>query len=142
MVAKVAVMKGFAAILGWLWCVSAVAVPARVGHIIDGDTFAALVKLDSDTEVSVRVRLRNVDTPEIHGACQSERQMAARARDRLSEMIPVGTVVELSNIKDDKYLGRIDANVADARGRDVGTRLVTEGLGRRYNGGHRNGWCK
>jgi len=135
-------MKGFAAIIGCLFCVPAVAVPARVGHIIDGDTFSALVKLDSDTEVSVRVRLRNVDTPEIHGACQSERQMATRARDRLSEMIPVGTVVELSNIKDDKYLGRIDANVADARGRDVGTRLVTEGLGRRYNGGHRNGWCK
>jgi endonuclease YncB( thermonuclease family) len=68
--------------------------------------------------------------------------MAARARDRLSEMIPVGTVVELSNIKDDKYLGRIDANVADARGRDVGTRLVTEGLGRRYSGGKRAGWCR
>ena len=135
-------MKGLSALVFCLICAPAVAVPARVGHIIDGDTFSGVVKLDTDTEVSVRVRLRNVDTPEIHGECEYERKMAARARDRLAEMIPVGTVVELSNIKDDKYLGRIDANVADAQGRDVGARLVTEGLGRRYNGGHRNGWCK
>ena len=120
----------------------AVAVPARVGHIIDGDTFSGVVKLEGDIEISVRVRLRNIDTPEINGECSYEKSMAQKARTRLSQLIPIGSTVELTNIKDDKYLGRIDANVIDARGRDVGNVLVREGLGRKYNGGRRGKWCK
>lgn len=121
---------------------AAFAVPARVGYIVDGDTFSGQVLLaDSDTEISVRVRLRNVDTPEIHGACDAEIKQAQYAKQRLGEIIPVGTVVELKNIKDDKYLGRIDANVFDSAGRDVGNVLVAERVGRSYNGGKRSGWC-
>ena len=143
MVPKVAMMKSLAGICCYfLWAGCAFAVPARVGHIIDGDTFSAAVKLDGDIEISVRVRIRNVDTPEINGECEYERNKAQQARNRLSELIPVGGLVALSNIKDDKYLGRIDANVSDARGRDIGGVLVREGLGRRYSGGRREKWCK
>ena len=129
---------GFGALF-WANCV--LAVPARVGHIIDGDTFSGVVKLDQDVEISVRVRMRNVDTPEINGECDLERTRAVQARERLREIMPTGTVVELTNIKDDKYLGRIDANVLDASGQDVGTRLIKEGFGRKYNGGRRDKWC-
>lgn len=143
MVATVAVMNKVVSLIFSVMCVMpAVAVPARVGHIIDGDTFSGVVRLDSDVEISVRVRIRNIDTPEIHGECEYERNMAARARTRLGELIPVGSTVELSNIKDDKYLGRIDANVADSRGVDIGNKLVREGLARKYNGGKRAGWCR
>ncbi len=136
-------MKWFCvAVLGCAWGVTAFAVPARVGHILDGDTFSASVNLDADTTVSVRVRLRNVDTPEMNGDCEYERARAVAARDRLAEIIPVGSMVELSNVKDDKYLGRIDANVADSRGRDVGEILIREKFGRKYNGGKRKSWCK
>lgn len=117
------------------------AVPARVGYIVDGDTFAARVLLQDDIEISVRVRLRNVDTPELHGQCIDEIIMANIARDRLSQLIPVGSVIELKNIKDDKYLGRIDANVIMPDGRDAGDVLVAEKLGRPYSGGRRTGWC-
>lgn len=117
------------------------AVPARVGYIVDGDTFAARVLLQDDIEISVRVRLRNVDTPELHGQCIEEIIMANIARDRLSQLIPVGSVVELKNVKDDKYLGRIDANVIMPDGRDAGDLLVAEKLGRPYSGGRRTGWC-
>lgn len=129
------------AVLGCAVSCAAVAVPARVGHILDGDTFSASVSLDADTTVSVRVRLRNVDTPEMNGDCEYERVRAVAARDKLVEIIPVGSVVELTNVKDDKYLGRIDANVADARGRDVGEILIREKFGRKYNGGKRKPWC-
>ena len=117
------------------------ATPAVVGYIIDGDTFAGRVKLDDGIQISVRVRLRNVDTPELHGACDYEIRRANMARERLAELIPVGTVVELTKIKDDKYLGRIDAYVAMRDGRDVGRVLIKEGLGRPYKGGRRAGWC-
>ena len=143
MVAKVAVMKWFCvAVLVFTWGASAFAVPARVGHILDGDTFSAAVSLDADTTVSVRVRLRNVDTPEMNGDCEYERSRAIAARDRLAEIIPVGSMVELSNVKDDKYLGRIDANVKNANGADVGEILIREKFGRKYNGGRRKPWCK
>lgn len=143
MVATVAVMKVFGIAIFGILCVGvAFATPARVGRIIDGDTFDAVVMLGGDIRVSARVRIRDIDTPEIHGKCASEREMAAAARARLAEMLPVGSIVELTNIKDDKYLGRIDANVADGHGTDVGRALIRAGLGRSYNGGKRAGWCK
>lgn len=119
----------------------AVATPATVDYIFDGDTFAAYVNLEDDINISVRVRLMNVDAPEIHGACDYEIRAALRAKERLAELIPVGSVVELSKIKDDKYLGRIDAYVKTADGRDVGAVLISEKLGRPYSGGRRAGWC-
>ena len=131
----------FCVVLG-LYSGVANAVPAVVRYIVDGDTFSAGVKLQDDTTVSVRVRLRNVDTPELHGECIDEIVAANVAKNRLEELLPVGTTVELKNVKDDKYLGRIDANVVDSRGRDVGNMLIRDGLGRRYGGGKRRSWCK
>lgn len=120
---------------------NAFATPAVVKYIVDGDTFSAGVKIDDDIEISVRVRIRNIDTPEIHGQCISEITGALYAKQRLGEIIPVGTVVDLQNIKDDKYLGRIDANVFDAENRDVGKIMISEKIARPYNGGKRQGWC-
>lgn len=120
----------------------AYATPAEVSYIIDGDTFAVRVMLADDTKITVRVRLINVDTPEIHGECESEIRAAFAAKARLSELLPVGSVAELRDIKDDKYLGRIDARVLTADGRDVGNVLIHEKLGRPYSGGRRDGWCK
>lgn len=135
-------MRYLFVLCGLLFAGTANAVPARVGYIVDGDTFAGIVKLQDDIEISVRVRLRNVDTPELHGECINEIIMANIARNRLSELIPVGSMVELQNIKDDKYLGRIDANVIMSDGRDVGDVLVAEKFGRSYSGGRRSGWCE
>lgn len=120
---------------------SAHATPAIVDYIFDGDTFAAYVKLEDGIKISVRVRLMNVDTPEIHGACPREIEMANRAKLRLGALIPVGSTVELAKIKDDKYLGRIDAYVKMPDGRDVGEVLISEKLGRPYGGGRRAPWC-
>lgn len=142
MVATVAVMQKFlVAFFGILCAGVAFATPARVDYIVDGDTFGATVMLDGDIRVPVRVRIRDIDTPEIHGKCAAERERADAARARLGEILPPGSIVELTNIKDDKYLGRIDANVADARGVDVSANMVRAGLGRPYNGGRRAGWC-
>ncbi len=129
-------------VLGLFLSWHAYAVPAVVDYIIDGDTFAAGVKIDGDITISVRVRVINIDTPEINGACQSEIDAAYRAKDKLAELLPIGDVVDLKNIKDDKYLGRIDANVILSDGRDVGNILVRENLARPYNGEKRKSWCK
>lgn len=121
---------------------NAVAVMATVDYIFDGDTFAGVVHISDDIDVDVRVRLINIDTPEIHGMCDSETRMALRARDRLAELIPTHTRIKLTEIQDDKYLGRIDARVFDADGRDVGNILIQEKLARPYSGGKRQSWCE
>ena len=117
------------------------AMPATVDYVYDGDTFAAVAHVDDGTDVDVRVRLINVDTPEMNGQCESETKRANAARERLMQLVPRGTVVELKNIKDDKYVGRIDANVILPDGRDAGRVLINEKHGRPYSGGKRAGWC-
>ena len=65
-------------------CQNCLATPVRVTYIIDGDTFVGDILLADKTEVmSVKVRLRNVDTPELHGDCESEIKRANYARQRL-----------------------------------------------------------
>ena len=119
------------------------AVPATVTRIVDGDTFIARVALSKNVNVStISVRLRNVDTPEIHGECDEEIEKALIAKQRLAELIPVGQTVEIKNITNDKYEGRIDANVYDKNNQDVGAILIKEKLGRSYSGGRRQPWCK
>lgn len=120
----------------------AFAVPAVVNYIFDGDTFAADVVLEDGIKIPVRVRLDGVDTPEIHGNCDYEIKMANMAKERLAQLLPVGSTVELQDIKDDKYLGRIDAKVITANKQNVADILVKEKLGRKYNGGKRLSWCK
>ena len=118
------------------------ATPAIVKYVVDGDTFVADIVLRDNIEVmSVNVRLINVDTPEIHGQCADEIKRAKYAKQRLSELISVGTTVELKNIKNDKYAGRIDANVYDSANRDIGKVLIKEKVGRPYSGGKRKSWC-
>ena len=136
-------MKSFASLFCMIFvCQNCLATPVRVTYIIDGDTFVGDVLLADKTEVmSVKVRLRNVDTPELHGDCESEIKRANYAKQRLGELIPVGSTVEIKNIKNDKYAGRIDANVYDSANRDVGQVLVKEKVGRAYNGGKRKTWC-
>ena len=120
---------------------SAYAVPAVVDYVLDGDTFAAGVKIDDDITITVRVRIINVDTPELNGTCATEINKANLAKDFVSNLLTRGTVIDLQNIKDDKYLGRIDANVILSDGRDVGEVLIQENLARPYDGGKRHGWC-
>lgn len=113
---------------------------AKTDYIFDGDTFSAQVHLENGAKISVRVRIRNIDAPEIHGECDYEIQLAQMARQRLSALLPKGTIVMLDNIKDDKYLGRIDALV-DLDGRDLGKIMIDGKLARKYNGGKRMPWC-
>jgi len=135
--------KYLVAFLVCVFCYDCFATSVVVKRIVDGDTFIADVLLNNgDMVKSVSVRLRNVDTPELHGQCDAEIKMANSAKQRLGELIPVGSNIEIKNIKDDKYAGRIDANVFDSRGRDVGTILTKEKLGRSYSGGKRKSWCK
>jgi len=116
-------------------------VSAVVDYIFDGDTFSAFVHLEQGIQISVRVRVMDIDAPEMAGQCDKEIEWAHRATNRLAELLPIGSKVMLSGIKDDKYLGRIDAYVKTESGVDISKVMVRENLARPYGGGKRMPWC-
>lgn len=113
-------------------------VPADVISVYDGDSFTALAHPWPGLDVTVRIRVKGVDTPEIRGKCEREKKAARAARNRVRGLVKGGVL--LARISDDKY-SRKAARVLLPDGRDLAEILVSEGLGRRYDGGRREGWC-
>ena len=85
-----------------------------------------------------KVRVAGVDTPEIRGKCQAEKDKAVRARDFVRAT--VGARVQLTDVRHGKYAGRVVADVW-VDGRKLSELLIAENLGRPYHGGRRQGWC-
>ena len=113
---------------------------AEVVRVLDGDTFEARVRIWPGMEITTRVRLRGIDAPEMHARCDDERVKAIAARDALARILNEGAV-GIARIGQDKYGGRVDADVSTARTPDVSAALFERGLVRRYAGGKRESWC-
>jgi micrococcal nuclease len=114
--------------------------PAEVLRVIDGDTFEARVRIWPGMEVTTKVRLRSIDAPEMHARCEDERVKAIAARDALARLLSEGAV-GVARIGQDKYGGRVDADVSTVGTSDVSAVLLERGLARRYSGGRRESWC-
>ncbi len=91
-------------------------------------------------EVTTKVRLRGIDAPEMRARCEDERVKAVAARDALAPVLSEGAV-GVSRVGQDKYGGRVDADVSTERTSDVSAALLERGLARRYSGGRRESWC-
>jgi endonuclease YncB( thermonuclease family) len=112
-----------------------------VVDIYDGDTF--YIRMDGlPPELSrIGVRVRGVDTPEMRGKCEFEKRNAAGAKLYTTRMIRLaGNKVTLTNLKWDKYGGRVDADVY-VNGRNLAQDLIMQSYARPYVGGARKGWC-
>jgi endonuclease YncB( thermonuclease family) len=109
-------------------------------RIIDGDTFEARVRVWPGLNVDTKVRLRNVDAPELHARCADELAKAQAARAALETMLAAGGVT-ISQVGIDKYGGRVDAVVSTRDTADVSAALLNGGWARSYDGGRRESWC-
>ncbi len=107
---------------------------ARVVSVYDGDTMTVDAEPWPGLTARTKVRVAGVDTPEIRGKCQREKDLAIRARDF------VCATVQLTNIRPGKYAGRMIA-VVWVDGQKLSDLLIAENLGRPYHGGRREGWC-
>lgn len=83
-----------------------------------------------------RIRLADIDTPELDGKCPAESALALRARDRLQAILSRG--YEIRRTGKDRY-GRTLA-IVTVGGRSAGDILVSEGLARTWSG-RREPWC-
>lgn len=121
--------------------------PARVTAVVDGDTLAVRVTVWLDQEVTTRVRLNGIDTPESRSACAEEKRMAQEARQKLADLVAPATegrgdaTIRLHDVEYDKYGGRVRARVTLADGTDLAQALIHAGHARPYQGGKRQPWC-
>lgn len=118
-------------------------VSVEFDRIVDGDTFRIYVVLASGERASAPVRIRGVDTPELHGACEAEIR-AAREAARVLERLLRGGEILLERIASDKYdrvLARVVVRGPDGHSRDIAEAMVRGGYGRFYDGHRRAGWC-
>lgn len=115
-------------------------VQASVNTVVDGDTLDVTAHVWLGLNYTTRVRIRGIDTPELHSSCAAEKAMAEQARQRLVRI--AGDTVSLANVMDDKYGGRVDADVANAAGADLKAAMLATGLAHPYDGkGARADWC-
>lgn len=96
-------------------------------RILDGDTF------------DVRVRISNIDTPELRGECWEEKALAQAAKARAIELLESGRFVLRAEGFDRS--GRILATVELEDGSDFGGRLVGEELAIVWVGSQGE-WCR
>ena len=111
--------------------------PIRFGKVVkvyDGDTITIAAKLPGTEGPIYRfsVRLNGIDTPEIRGKSEAEKELAILARDALHELI-YGNIVELRNVANEKY-GRILAEVYLGE-LNVNEWLISENFAVKYDGG-------
>ena len=110
-------------------------VEAELISVIDGDTLLVEARPWPQHSVTVLVRLRGIDAPELRAKCQTARQAAIRARTALAALVEGG--VRLTNIAGDKYFGRVVADVSGPDDANYAGQLLALGLVRPYDGGRR-----
>ena len=113
---------------------------AKVVKVYDGDTFTVEAYPWPGLEAKASVRVNGVDTPEIRGKCEAEKQQAIEAREFVKGLV-LGEVVYLENVKHGRYASRVVADVKLGNGDNLAEKIISQGLGREYHGGARVGWC-
>ena len=104
---------------------------SMVNCVVDGDTF----RLSGD-----KIRIADIDTPELHPArCPYEQALGEAAKQRLLELLNAGPFDLRPIDRDTDRYGR-KLRVVMRGGKSLGDVLVTEGLARTWEG-RRRGWC-
>lgn len=121
---------------------------AVVINHIDGDTI--LISTKSCLFVTryyciqgiIPLRLRGINTPELHGKCEQEKQKAQEALAELQRLVPKGTTIQLFKVGLEKY-GRVLAEISTQDGINIGKQMLNAELAHPYFGGHRDPleWC-
>ena len=114
---------------------------SKVISVYDGDTFRVNIdSLPSIVGKNIPVRLEGVDTPEINGKCQYEKDLALEARDFVRSKLSNAVEILLNDLQRGKYF-RIVAKVY-IDGVSLEEELLKNGLAYQYKGGKKSSWCK
>ena len=113
---------------------------SKVISVYDGDTFR--VDIDSLPPIvgkNIPIRLNGVDTPEIRGKCQYEKDLALKARDFVRNKLTNAKEIKLTKLQRGKYF-RVVADVM-IDGVSLEQELLENKLAYKYTGGKKSSWC-
>ena len=111
--------------------------------VYDGDTFK--VNIDEIPykifSKGISIRVRGIDTPEMHGKCDNERKMARKAKEIVKKYLS-NKRVRLIDVKRGKYF-RIVATVKSVGEKETLEEvLLRENVAVEYDGGKKTkDWC-
>ncbi len=115
--------------------------PVKQGVVIkvyDGDTITIasrlpIIPIETQPIYRFSVRLNGIDTPEIKGKDDDEKQCAQRAKEYVSKMV-MGKLVTLEDVQLEKY-GRLLATVLTETGENLNELMVNCRYAVKYDGG-------
>jgi micrococcal nuclease len=116
------------------------AIVSKVISVYDGDTFR--VDIDSLPPIvgkNIPIRLNGIDTPEIRGKCQYEKDLALKARDFVRNKLANAKEIKLNNLQRGKYF-RVVADVM-VDGVSLEQELLDKEFAYTYTGGKKSSWC-
>ena len=116
------------------------AIVSKVISVYDGDTFR--VDIDSLPPIvgkNIPIRLNGIDTPEIRGKCQYEKDLALKARDFVRNKLVNAKEIKLTKLQRGKYF-RVVADVM-IDGVSLEQELLDNELAYKYTGGKKSSWC-
>lgn len=107
---------------------------ATIIKVVDGDTIHLEIDLGFDIRQKTTVRLFGINTPELRG---DNKEGGAKAKERVKELLPEGTIVRITTEKDRKekygrYLAIIYLNTSASEYDTINNLLIGEGLAERY----------
>lgn len=117
------------------------ALVAKIHKVHDGDTF--FVSIDGWSPVvgeNIGVRVGGIDTPELNGKCQYEKEIGIMAKLYARDLLEQGETIELRNVRRGSFF-RIVAEVY-VDGKSLAGELLRLQVAKEYSGkGSRPDWC-
>lgn len=99
---------------------------AKVIRVVDGDSVWLEVDVGFHVSYRYNFRLADIDTPELRSSDPVEKAKAYAAKERLEQLLPVGSQVIVESLKPGKY-GRWITRITTRAGTQVNTTMITEG---------------
>lgn len=138
-------------LMGFVICVMSLSIDAKdisygnakvseITSIFDGDTFRANLKgFPAIIGKHMSIRINGIDTPELRGKCDKEKQLARKAKKFTVERLRATKNIVLKNIKRGKYFRLIADVYVD--GVSLGEQLIKHGHAIKYSGKAKPNWC-
>ena len=113
---------------------------AEIIRVIDGDAIEARIFIFPQLQAIYKVRLADIDTPELRGKCPQEKQLAQQAKAYLQQLLPPKSEVTLHiNDKFDSF-GRILAQIHHDKHGNIAELLLENNHANHYLTKEEN-WC-
>ena len=100
---------------------------AKLLNVVDGDTVDMDIDVGFNVKIKQRMRLKGINTPELHSQDLELRSKAIVAKEFVSATLIVGTSYVINTYKEDKY-GRLLVDIYIKDSTTLNELLLTKGL--------------